>query len=93
MDQVFEWDDAKAEQNYAKHGVDFIDAAQIFLRERLEAPDERSAYGEVRYRAIGEHEGMVYVVIYTWRDSSIRIISAWKAGRHDRKRYHDAIAG
>ncbi len=83
----FEWDDGKASANIEKHGVDFIDAVQIFASRTVEAIDDRQDYGEMRIRAIGVHNGVVYVVVYTRRGTALRIISAWKAGRNDRDHY------
>jgi uncharacterized protein len=92
MSLAFEWDDEKARANIAKHGVDFVDAAQIFAGSTLQYDDDREDYGERRVRAIGEHDGMVYVVIFTPRRTRLRIISAWKAGKDDRTRYHARVA-
>ena len=50
----FEWDEEKAEANYAKHGVSFEDAVEVFLDPyRLEAIDERFNYGEERLTVLG----------------------------------------
>jgi len=92
MDIGFEWDEAKAEANFRKHGVDFIDAAQIFAGPVFQAADSRFDYGEPRMRAIGEHDGETYVVVFTRRADALRLISAWKAGRNDRRRYREALA-
>jgi uncharacterized DUF497 family protein len=92
MELTFEWDDDKAESNHRKHSVDFVDAAQIFAGRTLQAVDSRRDYGEVRSKAIGEHDGQVFVVVFTRRGEVIRMISAWKAGKHDRKKYHKALA-
>jgi uncharacterized DUF497 family protein len=89
----FEWHEEKAESNLEKHGVDFIDAAQIFAGFVLSAPDDRADYGEERFRAIGCHDGQTYIVIYTWREEYMRIISAWKAGKHDRELYQAFLTG
>ncbi|MCE7028959.1 BrnT family toxin [Jiella sp. CBK1P-4] len=88
----FEWDDAKASGNFEKHGVAFVDAAQIFAGPILRVRDERNAYGEERFRAVGSVRGLVLVVIFTRRVEAIRIISAWKAGRNDRRRYDQILA-
>jgi uncharacterized DUF497 family protein len=48
MELTFEWDDDKAESNYRKHAVDFIDSAQIFAGPTFQAVDGRRDYGEVR---------------------------------------------
>ncbi len=74
---MFEWDDAKAEQNLSKHGVDFVDAAQIFAGQTVENIDRDPGHGEERHRAVGVANGVAHAVIYTWRDTTIRIISAW----------------
>ena len=79
----FEWDEAKRRANLQKHGVDFIDAAKIFLNPVLERVDDREDYGEERWIALGTYESAYFVIIYTWRGESRRIISAWKAGRHE----------
>lgn len=92
MEVAFEWDDDKAESNYRKHSVDFIDAVQIFMGPTLQAVDGRKDYGEVRIKAIGEHGAQVFIVVFTPRDDAIRIISAWKAGKHDREKYYEAFA-
>lgn len=91
MSDEFEWDDAKAKANIEKHGIDFVRAAKIFRGPVFEAPNGRE-YGEQRIRAIGEVDGLYIVVIYTWRSGARRLISAWRAGRHDRKTYQESIA-
>lgn len=50
----FEWDEAKAAANLAKHGVSFEDAAQVFFDPLLyDGLDDRFEYGEERWVAIG----------------------------------------
>jgi uncharacterized protein len=89
-DGEFEWDDAKAAQNYADHGVSFEAAREIFkdpfATERL---DDRENYGEDRYVILGMVDGRVLSVVYTLRSGSIRIISARGAEPHERRRYHE----
>ena len=90
---TFEWDERKREANIQKHGVDFLRAAKIFANPILERIDDRGDYGEERRIAIGQWEGSYTVVIYTWRGESRRIISAWKAGKDDRRKYNKRIFG
>lgn len=87
----FEWDEAKRQDNLAKHGVDFVRAAKIVRHAVFEAPDERTEYGERRFKAIGHWDQEVFVVVYTWRGAARRIISAWKAGRRDREAYFSRL--
>ncbi len=84
----FEWDAAKARTNFAKHGVSFEGACRVFLDAgRLEAEDDRMDYGESRYVTLGEVEGVVLYVVYTWRGRRRRLISARKATGWERRKY------
>ena len=88
----FEWDDAKAELNFVKHGVDFVIAAFCFENELLQWMDDRQDYGELRMIALGRANADIYRVVYTHRDpNTIRIITAQKASRHERERYYREI--
>jgi uncharacterized DUF497 family protein len=93
MDQLqFEWDEDKATQNVAKHGVSFLTAAEIFANEIIERIDDREDYGELRFIALGRVETEIYRVAYTWRgEKVIRIITAQKASRYERETYYREI--
>ena len=80
----FEWDDAKSDACFAQRGFDFAYAVRAFLdSNRITGRDYRWDYGEDRYRLLGEIEGRVFVVIFTVRNSTIRIISARKANKRE----------
>ena len=49
----YEWDESKRVANFAKHGVDFIDAEQFEWATAIEAMDNRCDYGEDRWVALG----------------------------------------
>ena len=88
-----EWDEAKRLRNLRERGGDFIDAALVFANaELLEAIDDRNDYGETRYRALGRVGDDWFVVVYSWRDDTRRIISAWKVGEDGRRRYQALLA-
>ena len=85
----FEWDEDKAAANLAKHGVSFLTAAEIFASPIVERIDDREDYGELRFIGLGRAELDVYRVVYTWRgENVVRIISAQKAGKHERETYY-----
>ncbi len=88
----YEWDDAKAAANLAKHGVDFVDAIGALLDpNRIEDIDDSFGYGEERTRTIGMTRGNILFVVTTMRDEDLcRIISARKATRHEQDRYYAA---
>ncbi|MGU3538850.1 BrnT family toxin [Methylobacterium sp. A54F] len=92
-DGYFQWDDAKATANVAKHGVTFEMARDAFRDPfALDWPDERFAYGESRSILVGMVEGYLLYVAYTMRNDVIRIVSARAAGPQERRRYHEANA-
>jgi uncharacterized DUF497 family protein len=65
-DDEFEWDDQKAVDNYAKHGVSFEAAQEAFKDPfAIERLDDREAYGEERYVLIGMVEERLLLVAYT----------------------------
>ena len=89
----FEWDEAKRLQGIRKHGVDMVYAALIFEGPVLTVVDDRMDYGEVREISLGLVEGEAFLVVHTQRGEVTRIISGWKGGRNDRRRYEASLAG
>lgn len=87
----FEWDESKAEANKVKHGVDFADAIRVFRDEAaITEFDEHPE--EDRYVTMGmDVYGRILVVVYTVRDSKIRIISARRATRSERRYYDEGL--
>lgn len=84
----FEWDEQKAASNLLKHGISFQNAAKIFANEIVGRIDDREDYGEVRIVALGRVDLRVYRVIFTRRnETTIRIISAQKAGKYEQEIY------
>jgi uncharacterized DUF497 family protein len=83
----FQWDAEKSAANEAKHGISFNQAAQIFRGPILKRPDDRKDYGEQRFIALGAYDGEVLRVVFTERGDDIRLISAWRASKHDSEKY------
>ena len=84
------WDPAKAWTNRAKHGITFEEAATVFADPlSLTVPDEAHARpGEDRFATIGtSHRGRLLVVIHSDAADSVRIISARRATRRERRDY------
>ena len=88
----FEWDDAKARSNRSKHGVSFEEAGTAFadpLSTTIHDPDH-SASREHRYLILGQSVfGRLLVVSHTERGDTIRIISARRANRRERRNYEE----
>ena len=89
----FEWDENKAESNFLKHDITFEEAVTVFADPYLLfTEDSKHSQHEEREWAIGEAEnGSLIVIIFTMRDDKIRIISARKATKTERKRYEEGI--
>ncbi|MEE9293675.1 MAG: BrnT family toxin [Phycisphaerae bacterium] len=92
MGIVFEWDSRKAKSNYAKHRVSFEEASTVFgdVLSLTIADSSHARAGEERFVTIGNsYGGRVLVVVHCDEEESIRIISARKATRRERKDYEE----
>lgn len=70
----FEYDSAKSQSNYEKHGIDFEEAKDLWLDEyHIEIPAKN--IDEPRYMVIGKIDKQHWSAIITYRDSIIRLIS------------------
>ena len=84
----FEWDEAKSNACFGQRGFDFSYAIRAFLDpKRIIHRDSRWDYGEERYRLLGEIQRRLFVLIFTVRDSAIRVISARKANKREVQEY------
>ncbi len=85
----FEWDENKRWFNIKKHGIDFADAVEVFYDDWAVSIPDSEHYDEERFIIIGvDAQSRVLVVIHTFRSGdTIRIISARKADRKERKQY------
>jgi uncharacterized protein len=86
----FEWDqEGKAGLNFRKHGVRMPEAIPVFDDpSALTVIDDESDPTEQRFVTLGMGAlGRLLVVVYTWREDSIRIISARPADPREREEY------
>lgn len=89
MFMSYEWDPNKAKSNFKKHGVKFSDAVGVFEDEDAITIDDENEKEE-RFVTIGkDFLSRILVVVYTFRDIVIRIISARKATKRERKMYEE----
>ena len=90
----FEWDEIKNRANRRKHGVSFETASLVFADPFARMLQDRVVDGEPRWQAIGRvADELVLVVAHTVRNRNdeeiIRIISARRALKQERKRYEE----
>jgi len=88
----FEWDEKKSTSNLKKHGVSFDEAETVFVDELARLiPDPSHSEGEQRFILMGmSSRPRLLIVVFCERNAdSIRIISARKADKFERKQYED----
>lgn len=87
----FEWDPAKAATNASKHGVTFEEAKAVFHDpDALLIDDPDHSKAEDRFIMMGQsREQRILVVVHCFRrkGSSIRIVSARRAGTKEQQPY------
>lgn len=84
----YQWDPKKAASNLKKHGIDFADAVGVLEDEWALTIKEDYVAGEQRFVTLGmDFQGRMLVVVYTYRNSDIRLISARPTTKSERKAY------
>jgi len=85
----FEWDPPKAEANLREHGVSFAEAVTVLEDDFALTREDPAAVDEPRFVTLGlSNLAHLLVVVYTYKEpAAIRLISAWKANRRQRKAY------
>lgn len=88
----FQWDKGNLDKSYVKHGITSQEAEEVFLDEKSRVePDVAHSQTEQRFIIIGQtQQETVLFIIFTFRNSTIRIISARKANLKERQKYAQA---
>lgn len=89
MSLRFGWDTRKAQSNKKKHGITFEEASTIFGDPlSITIHDPAHSIGEDRFITIGTSiNDKLIVVVHADHDDIIRIISARRAIRGEKKQY------
>lgn len=88
----FQWDDAKAEINWRKHGIRFQTAVRVFLDPLALTEQDRIEDGEYRYQTLGLIDGVTILLVahVDWEEDGeeiVRLISAREATPFEKRRY------
>ncbi len=91
LDDRFEWDDAKARANLAKHGIGVADVVGVFEDPwAMTMADYLTAVDEQRFVTLGrDHLARIIVVAYAWRGTRVRVFSARRANARERRSYRE----
>ena len=92
METHFEWNEEKAKSNIKKHAVDFKEASTVFNDPLLiTALDKEHSHNEERYITIGiSDKKRLVIVAHTEDEEKIRIISARKVTKNEKRFYQEA---
>ena len=92
MTTQFTWDPTKAAANLRKHGVSFEEALTVFSDPLARIHDDPLHSARERREIIVGHSsnGRLLLVSFIERSGVIRLISARRATRHERKDYEQA---
>lgn len=83
-----ESDQKKSDSNLRKHGITFEEGASVLLDPLALVREDNDSEGEQRLVALGMSSlGRLLLVVYTMRDDAIRLISARRATKTERKHY------
>lgn len=90
---IYEWDSQKAKANLRRHGISFEEAATVFLDPlALTFPDPDHSDEEEREITIGHSPRQRAVFVsHCQRRERLRIISARKATRKERRQYEEGV--
>ena len=89
----FEWDRKKAKQNQAKHGISFAETLTVFADPLARIFDDEEHSGDERREIIIGHSAKrrLILVCFTARRMKVRLFSARKATRWERKDYEEKV--
>jgi uncharacterized protein len=87
----YAWDTAKAKANVVTHGVSFSEAATVLEDGAALTREDPDSTEEQRFVTLGlSGLGNLLVVVYMYREpDTVRIISAWKANKRQRRQYEE----
>jgi len=89
----FDWDKTNQDKNWHKHKVAWWECEEVFFNQPLYIYHDRShSQNEERYYALG-HTGRdrLLFVVFTRRETNIRIISARDMHKKERMAYHEKV--
>ena len=79
----FTWDEVKRKRNLKDHGLDFVDAKNVFDGATFTYEDDRFRYDEQRFVTLGLLDGLPVSIVNTETKDRIHIISFRKATKRE----------
>ena len=85
----FEYDEHKSQINKKKHGIDFVEAQNLWQDEDALVIPANIVDNEIRYALISKILTKCFVVIFTIREDTNRIISVRRCRKNEEKNYEN----
>lgn len=86
------WDPDKAKKNFRKHNIRFSDAESVLSDPYALTLEDAASEGEQRHVTMGTDSlGRILVVVFTYRHNKIRLISARRSTKKERRDYATGI--
>ncbi|MGB6535024.1 MAG: BrnT family toxin [Xanthobacteraceae bacterium] len=85
----FDWNPNKREQVFRDRGIDFDDARHVLSGPHIVRRSDRR--GEARYMVFGFLGDLEVVFVCTFRGELCWVITARRASRDERKKYHSHL--
>ena len=82
---MWNWDEDKRQATLLLRGIDFAMVRDFDLTNAQIDPDLRRDYGEVRLKATGMIDGRLFILIFTPRGETLRLISLRKANEREKR--------
>ncbi|MDQ7045396.1 MAG: BrnT family toxin [Sulfurimonas sp.] len=85
----FEYDEKKSQINKEKHNIDFVEAQKLWQDDDALVIPANIVDNEIRYALISKILTKCFVVIFTIREDTNRIISVRRCRKHEEKNYEN----
>ena len=87
----FDWDLNNEPKIFKKHGITRHEIEETFTNYKFAIPDESHSLAETRFGMYGQtDQGEILFIIFTIREPQVRVISARKTDKSERKIYEEA---
>ena len=83
LEVQFTWHEPKRQTNLTTHGLDFVDAEEVFAGPTFTFEDDRFQYPEQRFVTLGLLRGVCVSLVHTETPERIHIISFRKATKNE----------
>jgi len=85
----FEYDEKKSQINKKKHNIDFVEAQKLWQDKNALVVPANITDNEIRYALISKILTKCFVVIFTMREDTNRIISVRRCRKNEEKNYEN----